>query len=134
VARQSPSACNRQPFEYRVYDDPDLVREVSSIPFGAAGYSHNIPSIVVVVGRLDHFFSARDRHVIYIDASLSAMAFMFAVETLGLASSVINWPDFEPLEHKMAKVIGLEPHERVIMLMAVGHPRSDGGVPYSAKK
>lgn len=134
VARQSPTACNRQPFEYRVYDDPEMVRKVAAIPFGTAGYHHNIPTIVVLVGRLDNFFSARDRHVIYIDASLSAMAFMLGLETVGLASSAINWPDFEPLEHKMAKVIGLEPFERIVMLLAVGHPRADSGVPYSAKK
>lgn len=134
VGRQSPSACNRQPFEYRIYDDPELVRRVASLPFGAAGYSQNIQTVVVMVGKQDNFFSARDRHVPYIDAALSAMAFMFALETLDLASSVINWPDFEPLERKMAKAIGLEPYERVIFLMAVGYPRSDGGVPFSAKK
>jgi nitroreductase len=134
VARQSPTACNRQPFEYRIYDDPGMVRKVAAIPFGAAGYHHNIPTVVVLVGKLDNFFSARDRHVIYIDASLSAMAFMLGLETVGLASSVINWPDFEPLERKMARVIGLEPYERVVMLLAVGHPRDDAGVPYSAKK
>lgn len=134
VARQSPTACNRQPFEYRIYDDPDMVRRVAAVPFGAAGYHHNIPTIVVLVGKLDNFFSARDRHVIYIDSSLSAMAFMLGLETVGLASSVINWPDFEPLEHQMAKVIGLEPYERVVMLLAVGHPRVDSGVPFSAKK
>lgn len=90
--------------------------------------------MIVLVGKQDNFASARDRHVIYIDSALSAMAFMFALETLGLASSVINWPDFEPLEAKMAKTIGLAPHERVVMLMAVGYPRADGGVPFSAKK
>ncbi len=134
VARQSPTACNRQPFEYRIYDDPEEVRKVAAIPFGAAGYHHNIPTIAVVVGKLDNFFSARDRHVIYIDSSLSAMAFMLGLETVGLASSVINWPDFEPLERKMAAAIGLEPYERVVMLLAIGHPRPDAGVPYSAKK
>ena len=134
VARQSPTACNRQPFEYRIYDEPDLVRKVASVPFGAAGYHHNIPTIAVVVGRLDSFFSARDRHVIYIDSSLSAMAFMLGLETVGLASSVINWPDFEPLEQKMAATIGLAPYKRVVMLIAIGHPRADGRVPYSAKK
>lgn len=134
VARQSPSACNRQPFEYRFFDDPELVRQVAAIPFGAAGYGHNIPTIAVLVGRHDHFFSARDRHVIYIDTALSAMAFMFALETLGLSSSAINWPDFEPLELRMQRTLGLDPAERVIMLMAIGYGRADGGVPFSEKK
>src|SRR5699024_2314301 len=94
VARQSPSACNRLPYEFRIFDDPEMVGKVASIPFGAAGYGHQVPTIAVVVGRLNHYFSPRDRHVIYVDASLAAMAFMLALETLGLASSVINWPDF----------------------------------------
>src|SRR5690606_1780617 len=134
VARQSPSACNRLPYEFRIFDDPDMVRQVASIPFGAAGYGHQVPTIAVLVGRLNHYFSPRDRHVIYVDASLAAMSFMLALETLGLASSVINWPDFEPLEHKMQKTLRLDDDERVIMLLAIGYAGPEGLVAYSEKK
>lgn len=134
VGRQSPSACNRLPYEFLVFDDPDQVKKVGSIPFGAAGYAHQIPTLIVVKGNLDSYFSPRDRHVIYIDASLAAMAFMFGLETLGLSGSVINWPDFEPLERKMAKTLHLAPHERVIMLMAVGYADPTGMVAFSQKK
>jgi len=134
IGRQSPSACNRLPYEFLVFDDPDLVHKVGSIPFGCAGYAHQIPTLIVVKGRLDSYFSPRDRHVVYIDAALASMAFMFALETLGLSSSVINWPDFEPLERNMAKTLGLAPYERVIMLMAVGHADPTGLVAFSQKK
>lgn len=134
VARQAPTACNRLPYEFRVFDEPQLVKRVADIPFGAAGYSHQIPTIIVVVGKLDSYFSARDRHAIYVDASLAAMSFMFALETLGLSSSVINWPDFEPLEMKMQRELGLDVSERVVMLIAVGYADPEGGVPYSQKK
>jgi nitroreductase len=134
IARQSPSACNRQPFEYRIFDIPEMVQEIASIPMGTDGYSQNIKSIAVLVGKQDHFFSPRDRHIIYIDASLSAMAFMFGLEVVGLASSVINWPDFEPLEIKMQKTLGLNSYDRVIMLIAIGYAREDGGIPSSGKK
>lgn len=134
VARQAPSACNRLPYEYRIFDDPKMVKKVAGIPFGAAGYAHQIPTVIVVVGKLESYFSPRDRHAIYIDASLSAMSFMFALETLGLSSSVINWPDFEPLELKMQKTLGLDASERVIMLIAVGYADPDAGIPFSQKK
>lgn len=134
VGRQSPSACNRLPYKFRVFDEPDLVKKIAGIPFGAAGYSHQIPTIIVVTGKLDNYFSPRDRHIVYIDASLAVMSFMFALETLGLSSSVINWPDFEPLEIKMQKTLGLDVSERVIMLVAVGFADPSGGVPYSQKK
>ncbi|MCR2813591.1 MULTISPECIES: nitroreductase family protein [Microbacterium] len=134
VARQAPTACNRLPYEFRVFDDPAMVREVASIPFGAAGYAQNIPTIIVVVGKLESYFSPRDRHAIYVDSSLAAMQFILALETLGLSSSIINWPDFEPLEQKMQRTLDLKITDRVVMLIAVGYADTDGMVPFSQKK
>ena len=34
VAALSPSACNLQPFEFRVFDDAELTQKVASIPTG----------------------------------------------------------------------------------------------------
>jgi nitroreductase len=134
VAMQSPSACNRQSYEYRVYDDPELIEEISSLAVGAQGYNDNIPCLVVLVGKQRAYFDARDRHVTYIDASLSAMAFQFSLETQGLASCCINWPALPRREQRMEEILGLECDEHVVMLMAVGHPDPDGVIPYSQKK
>src|SRR5690606_8912474 len=134
VARQAPTACNRIPYEFRVFDDPTLARAIAAIPFGAAGYGENVPAIAVVVGKLESYFSPRDRHAIYVDSSLASMQFILALETLGLSSSVINWPDFEPLEAKMQRRLSLDTSDRVIMLIGFGYAHEEGLVPYSAKK
>ena len=134
AATQAPSACNRQPFVYRVFDDPERARELAAIPMGTKGFAEELTGVVVLVGRLRAYPEARDRHAIYIDGALSAMAFMYALETLGLSSCPINWPDLEPQESIMARAIGLEPDERVIMLIAYGWPDPEGMVPYSAKR
>ena len=134
AAALSPSACNRQPFEFRIFDDPALVQRVASIPGGTKGFHHNFPAVIVVVGKLDAYFNERDRHVIYIDGSLASMSLMYALETLGLSSCAINWPDVEHKERAMADLLSLEPDERVIMLISVGYPDPDALVPYSSKK
>ncbi len=134
AANQSPSACNRQPFRYRIIDDPDFRSEVSSLPMGIRGYEHNIPVLIVVVGNLAAYFDERDRHIIYIDASLANMSLMLALETLGLSSCSINWPDIESLEMKMEKMLHLKTYERPIMCLAVGYPDSEGKVAYSEKR
>lgn len=134
VGRQSPSACNRLPYEIRFFDEPEHVRKVANLPFGASGYADNIPTIAVVVGKLDSYFSSRDRHAVYVDASLAVMPFLLALETLDLSSCVINWPDFEPLEIKMQKLLNLDTSERPIMLIAVGYADPEGMIPYSQKK
>ncbi|QNL51596.1 nitroreductase family protein [Olivibacter sp. SDN3] len=134
AAIEAPSACNRQPFEFRVIDDPEMVHRVASIPMGTKGYAENIPVLVVVVGNLDAYFDERDRHVIYIDSSLASMAFMYALETLGLSSCAINWPDIEVKEKQMEKVLKLDKYQRPIMCIAVGYPDVEERVAYSAKR
>lgn len=134
AAALSPSACNRQPFEFRIFDQPEMVEKVAAIPMGTAGFHHNFPAIIVVVGKLRAYVSERDRHVIYIDASLASMALMYALETLGLSSCPINWPDLEPQESQMTSLINLEPDERVIMLISIGYPDPEGMIAYSCKK
>lgn len=134
VASLAPSACNRQPFKFRIFDEPELVQQVSQLPMGTKGFSHNFPAIIAVVGQLSAYFNERDRHLIYIDGSLASMSFMYALETLGLSSCPINWPDIETREQKMSSLLGLDPEERVIMLISVGYPDPEGMVAYSQKK
>jgi nitroreductase len=133
AALQAPSACNRQPFEFFVIDSEADVGRVASIPTGTRGYADNIPVLVVIIGRLDAYFDERDRHLIYIDGALAAMNMMTALETLGLASCPINWPDIEDRERIMAKELDLAAWQRPVMLIGVGYPDPTGGIPYSEK-
>lgn len=134
VAAQSPSACNRQPFFFIVLDEPDLIAKAAKLPIGIHGYTQNIPVLIILIGRLRAYAEERDRHLIYIDSALAAMSFMLALETLGLSSCPINWPDIEAHERAMAKLLRLEPDERPILLMSVGYPDPDGVVAFSQKK
>ncbi len=134
AAIEAPSACNRQPFRFHIFDDPALVQEIANMPMGTKGFAHNFPAIVVLVGQLRAYFHPRDRHIIYIDASLAAMGFMLALETLGLSSCAINWPDIPDKEQKMADALDLDPDQRPIMLIAVGFPDPEGAVACSQKQ
>ncbi len=134
VGSYAPSACNRQPFEFRVFDDPQTASEIGQLPMGTKGFSQNFPCLVVVVGKLYAYPFERDRHLIYIDASLAVMGFLYALEAQGLSSCCINWPDIETRERAMARRLGLAPDERVVMCISVGYPDPAGMVPFSQKK
>ncbi len=134
AAAQAPSACNRQPFRYIAALSEPMLGQLARLPMGTVGYAHNIPAMLAVVGDLSAYPFERDRHVIYIDASLANMQLMLALETLGLASCAINWPDIENYEAKISALLALKPFERVVMLMAVGYPDPQGLVPHSEKK
>jgi nitroreductase len=134
AAVQAPSACNRQPFHFRIFDDPAQAQEIAALAMGTKGFADKLPHLAVLVGQLRAYPYERDRHAIYIDASLSAMSFMFALETMGAASCPINWPDHEPYETRMRERLDLAPDERVVMLLAFGWPDPQGLVPFSSKR
>lgn len=134
AASLAPSACNRQPYYFVHLRDANAAAEVADFAMGTTGFSGNIPQLLVVVGDLSAYPNERDRHVIYIDAALASMQLMLALDTLGLASCPINWPDIEPREQKMAKRLGLQPYQRPVMLIAVGYADPAGGIAYSQKK
>lgn len=134
LASLAPSACNRQPYSFYISHEKADAYKVAKLAGGTPGWAENIPSLVVIIGDLSAYPYERDRHLIYIDASLAAMQFMLALETLGLSSCTINWPDIEASEKKMSNLLNLKDHERPIMLMSVGYAENKGGIPYSQKK
>ena len=134
AAAEAPSACNRQPFFFRWFGTRSEASRIASIAMGTAGYSEQIPGLLVILADLSCFAHERDRHVPYIDGSLAAMQLMLALETMGLGSCPINWPDIETLERCMDQALQLPRHLRPIMLLAVGYPDPQGGVAHSEKK
>lgn len=130
----SPSACNRQPYSYFIIQDVELRNKVASLPMGAGNWAKKAPVFMVVVGEFNHYFDVRDRHVPYIDSSLAVMSFILSLETYGLSSCIINWPDIPKLERKMEKYLDLEPYQRPIMCLAIGYPKLDSRYPFSEKK
>lgn len=133
VAREAPTACNRQPYRFIVVDD-DRVGDIAAIPMGTRGYSEQVPSIIVVVGDWSAYFDVRDRHLPYVDASLATMGLVLGLEAQGVATCCINWPDIPERERAMTEALGLAAHERVIMLVAYGYADPEGSVPFSAKR
>ncbi|MBP9760709.1 MAG: nitroreductase family protein [Candidatus Magasanikbacteria bacterium] len=134
IAELSPSDCNRSPISFLIIDDPVLVKKIATIPLGTPGFAENIPVIVVVIGNLDSYPSERDRHNIYINTGLQSMAFMYALETLGLSTCPLNWPDIEEKERELQLILKLAPWKRPTLLMALGYADPEGAVLYSAKR
>lgn len=134
IASFAPSACNRQPYRFLFCNEKEKAVDIASCAGGTTGFADNLPSIVAVVGDLSAYPYERDRHLIYIDGSLAAMQLMLALETLGLSTCTINWPEVDVSERKIRKIIKLKDYERIVMLLAVGYADNTGGIPYSQKK
>jgi nitroreductase len=132
VGAQAPSACNRQAFQYLYFTERDVVDALSEVPGGIAGY--RVPALIIVIGKYRGYFDERDVKAPIIDASLSVMGFLLALETLGLSSVCINWPNHPKRERELRRHIELESDEFVVMMIGLGYAAPTGLIPFSAKR
>lgn len=134
VAGQSPSACNRQNIRFHLVYGCDNTDPVLKTVGGTRGFSAQVPAAAIVIGRMAGYRHTFDRHAIFVDGGLASMSFLFALETLGLSSCCINWPDVASRYQAIQEYVALEPDEQIIMLIAFGHADPEGLVPSSHKR
>lgn len=129
----SPTSCNRQAYRYVVTNNPEKARNIANISGGTVGWANNVPAIAILIGQQRAYTGMLNRHSIYVDASLTVMPFILALETLGLSTCIINWVDTARRVNEIKKILKLETDEKVIATIAIGY-RDDGGkVAYSRR-
>jgi nitroreductase len=134
IAGQAPSACNRQNIRFHmVYGTAESAKILSTVG-GTRGFGDQVPAVAVLIGRLAGYRYGFDRHAIYIDGGLASMGFLFGLETLGLSSCCINWPDVGSRYDAIKKLVPLAADEQILMLIAIGTADPDGLVPSSHKR
>lgn len=134
IGATAPSACNRQSYRLELLEDDVLRKEVAAIPMGTAGFAEQIPLLAVLIGQHRGYEHHRDRHAIYVDGGLFSAGFLLALESLGLSTCCINWPEIPALNLRIGRSIGLQEDERVIMLIAIGYGLDGQLVPRSHKR
>ncbi len=136
IARFSPSACNRQPFHFYFFSDPEKIAQLVKIPGGMGDFDRlgKIPCVGMLTVDYSNYFHERDLLAPVIDAGLAAMSFQFALETLGLSSVCVNWPVLPNRYRRLGKVVSLRKSETPVLFFAIGYPASDALIPASCKK
>lgn len=134
LALLAPSSCNRQPYAFHVFDDPHKVKALMELAPGAGGFRDQVPVVVAVIGKMNVSPSAGDKHLMYIDGSLASMNLIMALQSMGVATCAINWPDLQRIEKPVRKIIDLQVYERPIMLIAAGYAHPHRMVACSCRK
>ena len=132
-AKNSPSPCNRNSTFYHVISNKKLILEVGSIVGGTKSFVDNIPLLIAITSKRSAFFGLYDRNATYIDASLSAMTFIYSLQNQGLSSCCINWPRIPAKDKLASKLLHFEEGEQIIMLLSVGFGLKNGLIPFSNK-
>jgi nitroreductase len=138
AARLAPSACNAQPWQFIVVDEPELREEVAKTTFGPLApfnkFSLQAPVLVVVVLEKSNLLAQvggflRKKEFNLIDLGIAAEHFSLQAAEEGLGTCILGWFD----EKKVRKILGIPSGKRPGLIITLGYPES-GEIPEKKRK
>lgn len=117
----APSGVNRQPWEFVVVDDPELLRRLAdSLPY--AKMVAKAPVAIVVCGNSERFLEGDDASLWEQDLSAASENILLAAEALGLGAVwTCLYPHADRIE-PVREILGIPESIIPFNLIPVGHP------------
>lgn len=121
LAQFAPSVCNRQPWLFRCFLGLDRTREVLQHQNGNRGFGDAVPALGVISVDLRLLGQAGERNQAWIEGGIFGMAFVTSLQTLGIASCMLNLSITNRKAEALRATVGMPAHEVPIMMVAFGY-------------
>jgi|SRR5690554_1594517 len=129
AARLAPSACNAQPWQFIVVDDPGLKEEVAKTTFSPLvsfnKFSLQAPVLVVAVLEKSNLIAQvggflRKKEFNLVDLGIAAAHFSLQAAEEGLGTCILGWFD----EKKVREILGIPSGKRAALIITLGYPET----------
>jgi nitroreductase len=118
-AMAAPSASNRQPWEFIVVTEEQVLKKLrSGLVFGR----YRSPLVIVVCGNMRRAWPGPARDFWIQDCSAAAENILLAATGLGLGTVWIGVHPIKPLERIVSTILSLPEHIIPLCAIHVGHP------------
>lgn len=120
LAKNSPSACNRQSWRTYVFTQKIIINTLLELQGGNRGFGHLTNKLIIVVGELGLFCNSNERNQVFIDGGIYTMNLLYALHYKEIASCVLNCSFDNAKEEEIKKVAGIKDSEVLIVMIACG--------------
>jgi hypothetical protein len=135
IAKNTPSACNRQPVKVHVFNGLNDVNNILKFQSGNRGFGDKIPALFIVSFDIGLYEGSFERSQGYVDGGLFCMSLMNAIHYCGLGYVALNWCSKRAQDLSLRNnVDGFGCNESIVMLIGFGEPDDTIKSPQSIKR
>lgn len=133
IARNTPSACNRQSWRTYIIIDRHLIGKVLEEQGGNRGFGHLIDKLIVVTGELGGFCYTNERHQVFIDGGMYAMNLLYALHYNEIAVCIMNCSFDYQKEQYIKQFVNIKESEVLIAMIGCGIPPEEFKIAVSTR-
>jgi nitroreductase len=129
AARLAPSAENVQPWRFIIFDDPDIIKQLSAHAFSGiyspTRFASKAPVIIVILAKLDILANRIGRQIqgiqfYLLDIGIAGEQLVLQAQALGLGTCWIGWFN----SGKVRKYLKIPRSYKIVSLISMGYPES----------
>ena len=133
LARNTPSACNRQSWRTYVYTDKKTIETLLKIQGGNRGFGHLANTLIVLCGEVGMFYGQAERNEVFIDGGMYAMNLLYALHYNKIGACILNCSTTVEKDTLLRKHIPIKPSEVFIAMIVCGNVPDTFSVPISKR-
>ena len=133
IAKDSPSACNRQPSRVHIIESVELKEKILKLQGGNRGFGHLADKVLVVTAELTGYRATSERNGVFIDGGLFSMNLLNALHHKKIMACPLNWYNSNTNDIKLREILKFPQSQTVIMLIACGDGPDKFKLAYSKK-
>jgi nitroreductase len=121
LARNTPSACNRQSVRVHLYTNKDKISKILDIQGGNRGFGHLANFLIAVTFKPKIYFEQNERNSGHVDGGMYCMNILYALHTQKLAACILNAAHAPEKDIKMRQVANVPEDEVFVAFIAGGY-------------
>lgn len=122
LARNTPSACNRQAWRTYIYSNKEQIDKILEIQGGNRGFGHLTNKLIVISGELGLFCGISERNQVFIDGGMYAMNLLYALQYYQIAACILNCSNSIQKDKQLRDFSQIKESEVFIAMVACGIP------------
>lgn len=134
LARNTPSACNRQTARVQLYTDKDEINRILEAQGGNRGFGHLANKLIVITAELGVFSRPLERNQAFIDGGMYAMNLLYALHYYKIGACILNCSTSPEKDLRLRSLCyDTKDSEVFIAMISCGIPPSEFSVPASRR-
>lgn len=133
LARNTPSACNRQTSKVYVFTKREEIDTILKLQGGNRGFGHLTNKLIVVTADQSVFFGVNERYQTYVDGGMFAMNLLYTLHSEKILACILNCSHSPEKDKQMRKICPIKESEVFIAMITCGEAPDEFQVALSCR-